>query len=194
MFVFKDFVKQKLINLVKYSTRMNKKQVVNSITLLRVILLPLLYVLLVFEKRQTAALVLVLAGLTDVVDGTLARYWKVADRRGAVLDGCADYSYYVSYVVWMAWLFPSIVAANKILAGSATLMTIILVAYMYVKRGGLLFGHFLLSRVSAVCSFVMMTAFLSGFEKAWIFQVVLLVWMAANGEIWFFLRKGVKND
>jgi len=173
---------------------MNTKQIVNTITGLRVVLLPFIYILLVWEKRQEAAVLLIIAGLTDVLDGALARYWNVADRTGAVWDGRADYMYYVSYVIWMVWLFPSSIQANKVLTVSAVVLTGILLSYMYVKRGRLLFGHLPLSRFSAVCSFAMMTLFLLGSETSWMFQGVLVIWMAASVEIWLFLRRGAARD
>ena len=168
---------------------MNKKQIVNIITGLRVVLLPLIYVLLAWEKRQGAALLLIIAGFTDVLDGALARYWMVANRNGAVWDGCADYLYYTSYIIWIIWLFPQVIEANKLLVGSVLVLTFVLLLYMCVKKGGLLFGHFLLSRVSAVCSFVMMTLFLWGFVEYWVFQIALVSWICADVEILLFLKR-----
>ncbi len=63
------------------------------------------------DAPQFAILVL-LAVLTDVLDGPLARYLGTASRFGANVDSAADLVFYASLPVW-TWLFrPDLVMAN----------------------------------------------------------------------------------
>ncbi|HWP96186.1 MAG TPA: CDP-diacylglycerol--glycerol-3-phosphate 3-phosphatidyltransferase [Syntrophomonadaceae bacterium] len=65
----------------------------NSLTVLRVALIPLFVVLLLINIPNGdywAALVFGLAALTDTLDGYLARRWKQVTKLGIVMDPIAD--------------------------------------------------------------------------------------------------------
>jgi cardiolipin synthase len=62
----------------------------NQITLLRLGFLPFFLILISYEHYRWALLVLVLAGLSDAVDGLLARRLHQQSSLGAYLDPIAD--------------------------------------------------------------------------------------------------------
>lgn len=62
----------------------------NLITLGRVILVPVVFWLLVTGEIQAAFIVFVLAGISDAVDGFLAKRFKWETELGAYLDPMAD--------------------------------------------------------------------------------------------------------
>jgi len=62
----------------------------NSLTILRILLIPVYVGLLVYEQYDYALLVLFVAGLTDGLDGTIARVANQRTQLGAVLDPLAD--------------------------------------------------------------------------------------------------------
>lgn len=65
----------------------------NKLTILRIILIPLLVVLLLVHVRYgmyLAALIFILAALTDSLDGYLARRWRQITKLGIILDPLAD--------------------------------------------------------------------------------------------------------
>src|ERR1700747_441225 len=62
----------------------------NQITLLRLGFLPLFLILIVYEHYRWALLILVLAGLSDGIDGLLARTLDQKSAIGAYLDPIAD--------------------------------------------------------------------------------------------------------
>src|SRR5436189_6204866 len=62
----------------------------NQITLLRLGFLPLFLILIVYEHYRWALLILVLAGLSDGIDGLLARKLNQHSSLGAYLDPIAD--------------------------------------------------------------------------------------------------------
>ena len=62
----------------------------NQITLLRLGFLPLFLILIVYEHYRWALLILVLAGLSDGIDGLLARKLNQKSSIGAYLDPIAD--------------------------------------------------------------------------------------------------------
>ena len=62
----------------------------NQITLLRLGFLPFFLILIVYEHYRWALLILVIAGLSDGVDGLLARKLNQKSSIGAYLDPIAD--------------------------------------------------------------------------------------------------------
>ena len=62
----------------------------NSLTILRIFLIPVYVGLLVYEQFDQALIVLLVAGLTDALDGTIARAANQRTRLGALLDPLAD--------------------------------------------------------------------------------------------------------
>lgn len=62
----------------------------NSLTILRILLIPVFIGFLIYERYEYSLAVLVLAGLTDGLDGTIARVANQRTRLGAYLDPLAD--------------------------------------------------------------------------------------------------------
>ena len=104
----------------------------NQITLLRLGFLPLFLILIVYEHYRWALLILVLAGLSDGIDGLLARTLDQKSSIGAYLDPIADKMLLstvflvLSIVHQIPWKFTVVVFSRDIciLAVSAVLYTI----------------------------------------------------------------------
>lgn len=62
----------------------------NQLTLLRVLLIPAFVILVVYGYLGWALIVFATAGLTDALDGLLARWWRQKTSLGAWLDPMAD--------------------------------------------------------------------------------------------------------
>lgn len=62
----------------------------NSLTILRILLVPVYIGSLVYERFDQALIVLLVAGITDALDGTIARAANQRTRLGAFLDPLAD--------------------------------------------------------------------------------------------------------
>ena len=83
---------------------MNVRHIPNIITVLRIILVfPVNYFLL--ERRFGLALILfALAGLSDGLDGFLAKHYRWQSRLGSYLDPLADKFLLVSSFLTLAWM------------------------------------------------------------------------------------------
>jgi len=62
----------------------------NQLTMFRMVMIPLLITLLLSNLHGWAFTVFVLAGITDALDGLIARRYKQSSRLGAFLDPMAD--------------------------------------------------------------------------------------------------------
>lgn len=75
----------------------------NLLSVVRIVLLPVfLWLVLVPEADVLALLVLVVSGVTDYLDGKLARRLNQTSRLGAILDPVADRLYILAVVVGLA--------------------------------------------------------------------------------------------
>jgi cardiolipin synthase len=80
----------------------------NLLTLSRILLTPLLIWFLVQRKLSYALVVFLIAGMTDGLDGLIARQFQQKSRLGAILDPLADKLLLVSslLVLWHIGLVP----------------------------------------------------------------------------------------
>ncbi len=62
----------------------------NSLTILRILLIPCYIGLLVYGQFDQALVVLIVAGITDALDGAIARVMNQHTKLGAMLDPLAD--------------------------------------------------------------------------------------------------------
>ena len=62
----------------------------NQLTLFRMVMIPLLITLLLGNLHGWALLVFILAGVTDALDGLIARRYRQSSNIGAFLDPMAD--------------------------------------------------------------------------------------------------------
>ena len=76
----------------------------NLLTIVRVLLTPLLVILLLEERLSEALFVFVVAGITDALDGLIARLYKQKTRLGAFLDPLADKLLLATTYVLLAFL------------------------------------------------------------------------------------------
>ena len=76
----------------------------NWLTVLRIVLIPVFVSLLVYRQRGLALVVFLVAALTDLLDGYVARQRGSQSRLGAFLDPMADKLLLVSSFVTLTWL------------------------------------------------------------------------------------------
>lgn len=62
----------------------------NQLTLLRMLLIPVIAILLIYGYVGAALIVFCVAGVTDLLDGLIARWWGYKTELGAWLDPMAD--------------------------------------------------------------------------------------------------------
>lgn len=103
----------------------------NLLTAARILLIPLFVGLLLYERHGAAALVFCGAGLTDLLDGFLARRLKSLTRLGAFLDPLADKLLSVSSFITLAvkgpipaWFVVIVISRDVIISLGTLLLTL----------------------------------------------------------------------
>ncbi len=82
----------------------NVLNIPNSLTLLRMLLTPIIVYMLLDQRYQTAVLLMLIAGLTDMADGAIAKYCNQQTRIGAYLDPMADKLMIVSLSICLYYI------------------------------------------------------------------------------------------
>lgn len=120
--------------------------------------MPVLFVLVHRAPIAWFVALYALLGLTDYLDGKLARAWNQASAFGSMLDSVADLAYYLS-TAYFAWrLFPAYLAPNvPYIVGVLGLYAALLVVSK-VRVGRILLPHTHLGRIAGVLVFAVVFA------------------------------------
>jgi cardiolipin synthase len=76
----------------------------NALTLIRILLIPLFVIFLISKSFQNALITFVIAGITDGLDGFVARIWNQRTDLGSYMDPIADKLLLASAFVTLAIL------------------------------------------------------------------------------------------
>lgn len=97
----------------------------NIITLGRIVLVPLIVWAIAADQMKIACLIFVIAGLSDAVDGFLAKRFNMTTELGALLDPIADKALLVSIYVALGiagavprWLVILVVSRDFMIVGA----------------------------------------------------------------------------
>ncbi len=97
----------------------------NLITLGRILLVPVIVWAIASSQMEVAFAIFVIAGVSDAIDGFLAKRFNMASELGALLDPLADkallVSIYVSLGIWGAvprWLVILVVSRDIMIVGA----------------------------------------------------------------------------
>ena len=101
----------------------------NSLTVLRIVLVPVFVGLLLYENYDLALITLVVAALTDGLDGAVARMTDQRTRLGEYLDPLADKLLLMSAIITLSFLhFIPLWAVIVVVSRDAILLTGTLIA------------------------------------------------------------------
>ena len=108
----------------------------NALSWMRVGLVPIIWIPAVAGQGRLVGIGLVIAGLTDFLDGFLARRLGQASARGAQLDALADTLLLLSAAAWIELLHPEILAESSFLLAAtfAIYMTSLVVGLVRFGR------------------------------------------------------------
>ena len=148
----------------------------NEITFLRLGFLPLFIILIHSEYYKWALAVLILAGLTDGIDGLLARWLDQKSSLGAILDPVADKLLLSSSFFVLAlkgklhWWLTILVLSRDVLI--LTIAAVIIVVAGYRPFPPSLFGKFTTTSQIVLVFAVVLTAVTS---QHWLVQLTRLL-------------------
>ena len=133
---------------------MSALTVANQLTLLRMLLIPALVILVVYGLNGWALVVFIAAGLTDALDGILARWWGQGTSLGALLDPMADKLLLIS--IFVVLTSPSLDLPNHlpiwltVLVISRDVIIVVTAAIVHLSTGRRTFKPTLLGKLATL--------------------------------------------
>lgn len=169
---------------------LSRNNIPNALSVFRLLGVPGLFYLAQLETLHYFLAWYIILGLTDWLDGFLARRWNLSSEFGASLDSVADLAYYISTAYFMMTFFPNYVEPNLpylyiffILLGSS-----MLVSWIKCRRFVMLHTH--LTRFNGILVFlVMVLSFWTNTTLA-ITAVIVIYVIAFTEIVLIFLRFG----
>lgn len=150
----------------------------NALSATRLFGVPVLFVLVGREPVAWFVGLYAFLGVTDYLDGKLARAWNQTSAFGSMLDAVADVAYYISTAYFAVRLFPAYIVPNiPFIIGVLALFAVLLLVSR-VRVGRILLPHTHLSRIAG--ALVVLAVFASFvMDTTWIFRGVITLYGVA---------------
>ncbi len=171
----------------------------NILTLIRILLTPLFVILLLKDMFPMALLVFAIAGISDGLDGFIARYFNQRTTLGAYLDPAADKLLLASSFVALAvldiipsWLAVIVIARDVIIVMGISILTLFQKPYEVRPS--------LISKLTTTCQIITVLATLFDPQKARLAPVAnYLYWVTAtvtiiSGLHYIFIGMNILQD
>ena len=146
----------------------------NCLSMFRMACAPALLYLAWIGRADIFVVLLVLALLSDAVDGTIARKYKQVTDLGAKLDSWGDFSIYMTVPLCAWWLWPDLIRqeAPSVAAVVAGFAVPIFIGFMKYRR--LTSYHTWAAKFSAVVLSVA-TLVMILFDLTWPFEIAAVI-------------------
>ena len=143
---------------MKRSEKPMEKRIVtipNLLSLFRLLLIPVIIYVYIFAQRYVlAALLVVLSGLTDVIDGRIARHFHMVSDVGRILDPIADKLTQFAVLVCLCTRFPAMKIPIVLLVVKECVDGIL--GLLVVRRTGSVYSAEWHGKLATVLLYVMM--------------------------------------
>ena len=147
---------------------------VDWISFYRILAAPLLLVLLWLNKRELFTWFLLISYFTDMIDGFLARKFKISSARGSQLDSFGDQ---VTFSIGLIGLFIfeyEFILENLFLILIAFIPYIIQMIIAYFKYGKTTAFHTYLAKISALIQGTFILCALFFMPNYWLFYAMII--------------------
>jgi cardiolipin synthase len=169
----------------------------NLITLARILLVPIIIWAITADQIQVAFMLFLLAGVSDLVDGFLAKRFGMATELGAYLDPLADKAMIVSIYVALG-ISNEIPRWLVILVVSRDIMIVSAVILSWIVGRPVPLKPLMVSKLNTVAQIVFATVVLAMLSFGWTAELLVNVLMTAVAaltllSIAFYLAEWVRH-
>lgn len=162
-----------------------------QLTLLRLLGIPVIWGLALWGTPRMVAVGIVVAGLTDVLDGPIARWTRTTSRFGSALDTVADLALATCTALWLALLRTDFVRAHLgvLVAWAVCGIAVLAVGWLRFRRIGDL--HLLSAKAAGPVAYLWAVCLL--FDPACdvrlFYAAVALAFLAQAEMLWAFVTR-----
>jgi len=153
----------------------------NTLTLIRIALVPVLWVLAIMHESRWVAIGLAIAAVTDILDGRLARALDRITPFGSKLDSIADSLVNFSAIGWLLLLKPDVVRDHPIFFSAVPVVALVLLWMGWLKYRKLADFHLTSGRAAGVAGylFLIQLFLFDRYLEALLYVVMALAWIVA---------------
>jgi len=156
--------------------------IANILSVFRLLFISPLLLFLAWTSRHDLFLFfIILALVTDFLDGYFARKYQQVTELGARLDSLADMTIYLIVPLAVWWLWPQVIIREALYVGAALISFVIPVLIGYVKFRRLTCYHTWGAKLSAVLLSSSILLMLLG-GPAWPFHIATVIFVMAEIE------------
>lgn len=165
---------------------MIKKNLANFITCIRIIGTVVMLFLVVSTKEFL--IVYIIAGVSDVVDGFVARKLHTVSKFGSKLDSVSDIIY---YIVMMIKIWPYLILPPFMWVVIWIIVGIRITTYLaiFFIKGKLMSTHSYFNKVSSIMFFVLPFALLTNYFFYYVCAIVTVCAISAAYDIYLVFKK-----
>ncbi|RXK87075.1 CDP-alcohol phosphatidyltransferase family protein [Filimonas effusa] len=156
----------------------NVKYIPNLLSAARILLSVSL--LFLFEHTPAFLVVYGVAGLTDILDGTIARKYKVQSSAGARLDSIGDLFYFVILVIYLVAEHGNVMLSYITVIAVVFLLRILNIIVGFVKYKRLIMIHTIANKTAGLLVFLLPVVLLAANKS--LLAVVSIVALVASIE------------
>ena len=159
-----------------------KKNAANIITSLRIVATAIMIFMPTLSRRFFIAYTF--AGVTDVLDGFVARKTGTTSKFGSKLDSLADLFFYVSMMVKiLPYLIASLPAYIMLMLYSIVSIRLVMYAVVGISSGRLISNHTILNKATGLLVFCLPFVIKTPIFKAYSFIACAVAFVAALYEM-----------
>ena len=159
-----------------------KRYIPNMLSIIRIICAVLL---ILFINYPTVFIFLyVTVGLTDILDGFIARKLKIESEFGARLDSIADFFFYIILVFIIIKLYSSIIITNlKMIVIAIIFIRLLNMLLTKLKYKKIVFVHTLANKISGILLYFLPIVLLFIKNNIIIWIILIITFVAALEEL-----------
>lgn len=167
---------------------MLKKNIANFITSLRIILG---FMLLKYSYDQHEFIIIfTIAGLTDAIDGIVARGLKIQSKLGSVLDSIADFTFYIiMFVKIWPYLLKNLNTVYWLVIAIILMIRLFCYVSYAIKYKRFMSNHTILNKMTGLLLFLLPYAIFAGIFQSYSVITILVAIAAAIYELNFISLK-----
>jgi CDP-diacylglycerol--glycerol-3-phosphate 3-phosphatidyltransferase len=153
----------------------------NLLSLMRLVLVPVLWALALVGLAKAVGAGLIIAAVTDVLDGRLARMRGQTSSFGSKLDSIADMCVNFSALGWLLVLRPEVVRGHPFFFTSLTAAGVFSLLLGWVKFGRLADFHLNSGRAAGIAGYLLLIdLFLfNHYVEPLFYAMMVLAWIVA---------------
>ncbi len=163
----------------------------NLLSLIRLLLVPAIWLLVAAGEARAAGIGLVVSGVTDVLDGQLARRLGQVSTVGSRLDALADAAVNASALGWLYLLRPEVVRDHLLVILPLLVLGVTTIAVGWIKFGRIADLHLPVGRAMAVVGYLfLLNLFLfDTYSRVLFIVMMLLAWIVASEALFIFCTR-----